>query len=628
MDKFEFDYLLYYRNWHGNTIVDKTPIGKLAFQLLEPFRLLVQHGKTKRKLKRRIGHCFDAQELLAEYLRENYVKPYLKGELPKYDAAAKNADVPVNGTLWQLRWESVPARDKAVDICLSSAVRCKGKLEHMILTKGTISKYVDIPDFAYVKLTEERRPKIPWFSDLLGLYLLSAYGGIWADHLCFFTSEIPEKIVNADFFAIQRSADAGNWNWGDFEDYFSWNLSNRVKLFNGFIAAKKGNKLIDALKDILSEYWRRETGSPHYFIFQILFDVLLEYPQLRSANWEIADNIKPYFLQTILAKGYDSEKQLGRVSAASFVHKLTYGSFSDYKKKSTSHRLEKFASSTDIFPVPLVKNRENKKISNCPVCGGESYSISNKYDINTLICIWRSTYGINPIPPAYGGETMHKLHCNTCGSYFYDLDIPDFKEMYNALSRTEGYPEEKWEYNAAIGIINAVKPRNLFEIGAGFGYFLKKARCFVPEVSCSEINPGAVSILNKMGVRVRPENLVEIKEKFDIVCSFQVFEHMPDIGTVFCDVVSLLSKGGRLIIAVPNPDGILKITSGILCVPPHHRTDFTRESFLYLAKKHNLAVEYYRTEPLSKGERKVLKKMDINSIQAGHSCLVCFKVEG
>lgn len=453
-----------------------------------------------------------------------------------------------------------------MDICLSSAVKYKGKLEHRILTKGTISKYVDIPDFAYAKLTEERRPKIPWFSDLLGLYLLSAYGGIWADYLCFFTSEIPEKIINADFFAFQRSADAGNWNWGDFEDYFSWNLANRVKLFNGFIAAKKGNKLIDALKDILSEYWRRETGSPHYFIFQILFDVLLEYPQFRSANCEIADDTKLHFLQTILAKGLGySEKLWSRVSAASFVHKLTYGVVSNDKEK-MSRSLVKFVGSRDVFPSSPGKT---VKIYKCPVCNGESYSISDKYDINALISIWRSEYGINPIPTAYGGETMHKLHCNTCGSYFYDLDIPDFKEMYDALSRIEGYyPEKKWEYDAAIGIINAVKPQNLFEIGAGFGYFLKKARCFVPEVSCSEFNPEAVSVLNRMGVKVRPENLVEIKEKFDIVCSFQVFEHMPDIGTVFCDVVNLLSKGGRLIIAVPNPDGILKITSGILEVPP------------------------------------------------------------
>lgn len=623
-------YYYLFDKWHRlNYIACKLGIINLPFSLLKICSSLIPNRRVRKKVrvycKKKIGRDFDIQESLAEYLRENYVKPYLRGELSKYNALAKNADVPINGTLWQLWYQGYNNINvEVVRQCFFSVDRSGIELAHKMLDRNNIFQYVDIPDFIYKKLVKGETQNIAWFSDILRLYLLSAYGGVWADATCFFTARIPQEIVDSDFFMFQRAFDTPNQK--EFEllnsEYFSWDSRNRVNSLNSFIVAKKGNKIIDALKDILSEYWRRENDSPHYFIFQVLFDVLMEYPQFRAANCDIVDDTKPHLLAKNLSKKY-TEELWSEILSFSFVHKLNYGTMVDDTRK-VSYSLRKFAYSTDVFsPIENIR-----RLSKCPICNSVTFSVSGKYDVDTLIGIWQSKYKINPIPPEYRSETLHRLHCNTCGCFFYDLDIPDTGEMYAALGKSPGYYSEwKWEYNVAVKLINTIKPRSLLEIGAGFGYFLKALRSMVPELSCSEFNPSAISALNKMGIKVHSKSLDKLCGKFDLVCSFQVFEHISDIRNTFREISRLLSKNAYLIISVPNPCGILKVTGGILELPPHHRTDFTLNSFEYLAKEFNLSIEHYYAMPLNKEEIKWLKSKNIKSVDTGHSHLVCFRAK-
>ena len=622
-------YYYLFDKWHSlNCIASKLGITNLPFRLLRICSSLIPNRRMRKEIrlycKKKIGREFDIQESLAEYLRENYVRPYLRGELPKYDVSAKDRNITPNKTLWQFWFQGINnINSEVVRLCFASVDRSGLKLEHKILDKDTISQYIDIPSNIYKKLLDcDTQKKIALFSDILRLYLLYAYGGVWADATCFFTSRIPQKILDADFFMFQRVPDAANQR--EFEllnsDYFSWDSRNRVKSLNSFIVAKKGHKIIGALKDILTEYWRREDNTPHYFIFQILFDILQEYPQFRAVNCDTVDDTKPHILAKNLNKKY-TEELWSEISNISFIHKLNYGTMASDTRK-VPHFLKNFAYSTDVFsPVNKVRT-----LSRCPICNSVTFSVTNEYDVDNLVGIWQSKYKINPIPPEYRSKTLHRMHCNTCGCFFYDLNIPDSGEMYAALAKSPGYYSEwKWEYDAAVKLINKIKPKSLLEIGAGFGYFLRMLHSLVPKLSCTEFNPDAISILNKMGIKVYPKSIDKLEEKFDFICSFQVFEHISDIRNVLRDVSRLLSKNARLIISVPNPCGILKVTGGILELPPHHRTDFTLNSFEYIAKEFNLSIEHYYTMPLSKEEIRWLKSKNIKSVEAGHSHLVCFK---
>jgi hypothetical protein len=64
-------------------------------------------------------------------------------------------------------------------------------------------------------------------------------------------------------------------------------------------------------------------------------------------------------------------------------------------------------------------------------------------------------------------------------------------------------------------------------------------------------------------------------------------------------VNKLVSPGGHLIIAVPNPDGYLKdMEMNLLDMPPHHNSSWSLATFEYLASQYGLQLVEYKKEPL------------------------------
>ena len=70
--------------------------------------------------------------------------------------------------------------------------------------------------------------------------------------------------------------------------------------------------------------------------------------------------------------------------------------------------------------------------------------------------------------------------------------------------------------------------------------------------------------------------------RFDTIVSLETIEHVPDPGQFFSELVDLLVPGGRLIASVP-------VTPSV-DVNPHHRTDFTKRSFLALGEQRGLRM--------------------------------------
>jgi 2-polyprenyl-3-methyl-5-hydroxy-6-metoxy-1,4-benzoquinol methylase len=76
----------------------------------------------------------------------------------------------------------------------------------------------------------------------------------------------------------------------------------------------------------------------------------------------------------------------------------------------------------------------------------------------------------------------------------------------------------------------------------------------------------------------------EHRDEFDLVCSFQVLEHIADVNSFIESKVACLKKGGKLIISVPNNDSFIKKNFAALNMPPHHMGLWTKESLIYLTK--------------------------------------------
>ena len=89
------------------------------------------------------------------------------------------------------------------------------------------------------------------------------------------------------------------------------------------------------------------------------------------------------------------------------------------------------------------------------------------------------------------------------------------------------------------------------------------------------------------------------KEKYDVVNSFQVMEHIAEIGDAIKASVEVLKKGGKLIISVPNNDSFLnKDENNLLNMPPHHMGLWGKESLKNMEKVFNVKLIKIYIEPL------------------------------
>ena len=88
-------------------------------------------------------------------------------------------------------------------------------------------------------------------------------------------------------------------------------------------------------------------------------------------------------------------------------------------------------------------------------------------------------------------------------------------------------------------------------------------------------------------------------QKFDVVCSFQVLEHVADVKNFISSSLAVLRPGGRMIISVPNNDAeLIKQNDFILNLPPHHMGLWDLNSLIKLQHFFALRVESIHLEPL------------------------------
>ena len=178
------------------------------------------------------------------------------------------------------------------------------------------------------------------------------------------------------------------------------------------------------------------------------------------------------------------------------------------------------------------------------------------------------------------------------------------KEQLPKLYKTKYYVDEKWEYNLAVNAIE--NGSKVFEIGSGIGTFIEKISRTngVSAIGC-ELNSDAVEQAKNKGLDVRLLNIKdapdEMKEAFDVVCAFQVLEHVENIHDFIRDALSLLRRNGKFMIAVPysNPYLFKNDLFNVLNLPPHHLSLWNEKSFFFLETTFPLKLVDYKIQTLA-----------------------------
>lgn len=260
-----------------------------------------------------IGECWKRE--INKYFNRNTEKFILK---PKKDLSGKK----IIWQYWGQGWEYDKFPD-IVKLCFQSVEKYKGDYTVIRLDNDTIFNYIDFPEFIKEK-TDKGKIKYVFLSDLLRLALLDVYGGVWLDATILLTDYFPERFEKADYFVFQRSEEVQDRKkWEKFNnDYFSWDKRQKVKMLSSIIFAKKGNKVIHILLELMLIYWEKYEEVYHYFFLQILYDTIVS-SYLPECKCEIVDDTLPHLLIEKFENRF-SQKELDEILNEIKLHKLTY----------------------------------------------------------------------------------------------------------------------------------------------------------------------------------------------------------------------------------------------------------------------------------------------------------------
>ena len=276
------------------------------------------------KAIRALSNIF-SQEKTAKKL-DGYIADFLNGKTERFIAVPKKAELAGKKIIWQYWHQGIDENTpKIVLSCLNSVKKHSNGYKIVILSKSNVNEYVELPAFVWKKLGKERF-NFAKLANLIRLYLLYAYGGVWIDATHYLTGPIEENMLQKDFFAFQRSQapppDVDIFKKFD-PLYFSWKPGVQVRLLNSFMVAKPNNKICGDLLSMLLEYWRREDKIGHYFFKQILFNRMMQNREWKNLNCEIVGDTDCHRLQLTGINKFDRQIY-EEITAKSNIHKLTY----------------------------------------------------------------------------------------------------------------------------------------------------------------------------------------------------------------------------------------------------------------------------------------------------------------
>ena len=240
-----------------------------------------------------------------------------------------------------------------------------------------------------------------------------------------------------------------------------------------------------------------------------------------------------------------------------------------------------------------------------PVTGSANVSLVKSVDTTHLIEIYRRVYKTDVSKNFSGLAEVQVWRCDDTGYEFFTPfttagDAQFYEELYGH-DVDAFYMDNKWEHLIAKDWVK--KNQLVLDIGCGGGAFLAMLRDKTSELYGLEQSRVGQQEAAAKGVTVSGDDVISFSKtasnKYDMVSSFQVLEHVADVKPFLEAKIAMVKPGGLMVISVPNNDAFIRLDPNfVLNAPPHHVGLWRRSSLEAIGKLYGLEIIHIEREPL------------------------------
>ena len=241
----------------------------------------------------------------------------------------------------------------------------------------------------------------------------------------------------------------------------------------------------------------------------------------------------------------------------------------------------------------------------CPLCHSEAGTLSELIPSDLLIGLYQEHFNIDTASLFAGYATIRYMACRACSLRYLSPPITGDDAFYQALQKFDWYyMPDKWEFRETSPHI---QPQDrVLEVGCGKGHFFEALTCAA--YVGLETSATAIAANEQTQKRLSHETVEAHAEThaagYDIVCSFQVLEHVADPASFITACLKALRPGGLFFFSTPNADSFVSmVVNYTLDLAPHHVTHWHESTWENMPQFFPMTLEWIKNEPFQEYHR-------------------------